>query len=55
MSKLPILSGRNIIRILQKLGFKVVRIKGSHWILEHGDGRTGVVPVHGIEIFPASF
>jgi predicted RNA binding protein YcfA (HicA-like mRNA interferase family) len=31
---------------LQKAGFVETRIKGSHHILTHPDGRTTVVPVH---------
>lgn len=50
MTKLPRLSGKELIKILGKLGFVVVRIKGSHRILRHNDGRTTVVPVHGKEI-----
>lgn len=30
MAKLPILSGRELIQILQTHGFEVVRQKGSH-------------------------
>jgi predicted RNA binding protein YcfA (HicA-like mRNA interferase family) len=27
----------------------VVRVRGSHYFLRHGDGRTTVVPVHSNE------
>jgi predicted RNA binding protein YcfA (HicA-like mRNA interferase family) len=50
MPKLPRLTGKEVIKFLQKLGFKVVRIKGSHHILKHNDGRMIVVPVHTNEI-----
>ena len=46
MSELPVLSGKTIIRVLEKLGFRTIRTKGSHWILEHNDGRKTVVPAH---------
>ena len=46
MGKLPILTSREIIRILKKIGFNVIRQKGSHVFLEHEDGRTTIVPVH---------
>lgn len=49
MSKVPILSGRRIIAALAKIGFVVVRIKGSHHFLKHSDGRCTVVPVHSDE------
>lgn len=50
MSKLPKIDGKKFIKALQKAGFEVVRIKGSHHFLRHSDGRTTVVPVHGKEI-----
>jgi predicted RNA binding protein YcfA (HicA-like mRNA interferase family) len=34
-------------RALEKAGFKVVRIRGSHHVLRHPDGRGTSVPVHG--------
>jgi predicted RNA binding protein YcfA (HicA-like mRNA interferase family) len=33
MSKLPVVSGRELVRALQKLGFQFDRQKGSHMIL----------------------
>ena len=44
--KHPKLTGRELIKILSKFGFDVVRIKGSHHFLKHVDGRATVVPVH---------
>lgn len=49
MSKLPRITGNQLIKALQKLGFSVARIKGSHHILIHEDGRRTVVPVHSSE------
>lgn len=49
MSKLPSLTGKDIISALRKAGFEVVRIKGSHHFLRHPDGRATVVPVHAGE------
>ena len=49
MSNLPSIDGLRLIRILRKLGFEVVRIKGSHHFLRHDDGRTTVVPIHAKE------
>ena len=46
MPKLPILSGRKVIRALEQIGFEVVRQKGSHVRLKHEDGRVVTVPVH---------
>ena len=44
--KLPLLSAREVIRILRKMGFEEIRQKGSHKYFRHPDGRTTVVPVH---------
>jgi predicted RNA binding protein YcfA (HicA-like mRNA interferase family) len=50
MTKLPRLTGREIMRALGNGGFRVVRVRGSHHLLRHADGRTTTVPVHGTEI-----
>ena len=47
MDKLPVLSGKDLLWLLQKMGFVVVRINGSHHRLRHADGRVTTVPVHG--------
>lgn len=45
MPKLPHLSGSEIIRALERLGFVQVRQKGSHVVMKRG--ATGcVVPLH---------
>jgi predicted RNA binding protein YcfA (HicA-like mRNA interferase family) len=49
MSQLPSLTGREVITALAKIGFEVARVRGSHHILIHGDGRRTVVPVHSGE------
>lgn len=46
MSRLPSLTGRQLLTVLERLGFEVVRSRGSHHYLRHTDGRTTVVPVH---------
>jgi predicted RNA binding protein YcfA (HicA-like mRNA interferase family) len=38
-----------VIAALQRAGFSVLRIKGSHHFLQHPDGRRTVVPVHSGE------
>ncbi|MBO8183250.1 MAG: type II toxin-antitoxin system HicA family toxin [Archaeoglobus sp.] len=35
-----------MIKALSKLGFQIVRQKGSHVIMKHPDGRVTVIPVH---------
>jgi predicted RNA binding protein YcfA (HicA-like mRNA interferase family) len=46
MSKLPMLTAQELISILKKIDFEIIRQKGSHVFLAHEDGRTTVVPVH---------
>jgi predicted RNA binding protein YcfA (HicA-like mRNA interferase family) len=49
MTKLPSLTGKDIISIFKKLGFEIKRQKGSHVFLQHPDGRATVVPIHSGE------
>jgi predicted RNA binding protein YcfA (HicA-like mRNA interferase family) len=49
MSKLPSLTGREVIAALERAGFVVARVRGSHHFLIHKDGRRTVVPVHSGE------
>ena len=46
MSLFPSVSGKKLIKVLQKQEFEVLRIKGSHHFLKHPDGRCTTVPVH---------
>ncbi len=46
MAKLPRASGKEMLRFLEREGFSVLRIRGSHHFLNRGDTDT-VVPVHG--------
>ena len=50
MTRLPRLNGREVIKVLNGAGFRLIRVKGSHHLLRHADGRTPTVPVHGGEI-----
>ena len=49
MSKYSAVTGKSLILALQKLGFDVHCIKGSHHFLRHPDGRTTMIPVHSGE------
>ena len=44
---LPVLKHREVIKLLEGLGFQVVRQRGSHVRLRHVDGRRTTVPRHG--------
>jgi predicted RNA binding protein YcfA (HicA-like mRNA interferase family) len=49
--KLPLLSGREVLAALRRLGFMEIHRKGSHVKMQHPDGRTIVFPFHN-EIDP---
>ena len=44
-----IFSGKELAKIVVKLGFRETRIKGSHHQFEHADGRVLTIPIHGNE------
>ncbi len=44
--KLSLLSGRQEVKALERLGFSEVHRKGSHVKMKHADGRTIVFPFH---------
>jgi len=47
--KLPVLSGKDVIKVLSKIGFEHVRTKGSHTILNKKTEKGKVtipVPLH---------
>lgn len=51
MPKLVPVSAKRMIKILLKLGFDLLRIKGSHhFYLNTKTGKTTVVPVHNNEV-----
>jgi predicted RNA binding protein YcfA (HicA-like mRNA interferase family) len=54
MTRLPVARGRDIVRALEKAGFVVVRISGSHHRLQHRDDprRATTVPVHANRDLP---
>ena len=37
--KLPVISGKDFLKLLEKIGFVVIRINGSHHRMRHADGR----------------
>jgi predicted RNA binding protein YcfA (HicA-like mRNA interferase family) len=53
VGKLPVLKPKDVCRILEKLGFVLVRQRGSHLQYRHEDGRGTTVPNHpGRDISP---
>jgi len=45
--KYPVLKPRKVMKILEQLGFVIVRQRGSHIQYRHPDGRCTTVPFHG--------
>ncbi len=53
MPKPPVLKPREVRRILEALGFSIVRQRGSHVQYRHADGRGTTVPNHpGRDVSP---
>jgi predicted RNA binding protein YcfA (HicA-like mRNA interferase family) len=46
MGGVPVLKPREVILILEKLGFQEVRQRGAHKQFRHPDGRGTTVPFH---------
>ena len=47
--RLPRITGKQLLAALQRLGFEIVRVRGSHHFLRDGEGHTTLVPVHSRE------
>ena len=45
MSKLTIISPKNMIKLLNNLGFSEIRQKGSHKTFRHADGANNSYPI----------
>lgn len=46
MTKPPVLKPREVVALLERLGFAEVRQRGSHKQFRHPDGRVTTVPFH---------
>jgi len=46
MGNVPVLKPREVVRILEAMGFVNVRQRGSHIQYRHSDGRCTTVPFH---------
>jgi len=49
MSRTPRIDGNELISALERAGFAVLRVRGSHHFLRHADGRGTVAPTHSGE------
>jgi len=53
MGSIPVLKPKEVVSILDNIGFKEVRQRGSHKQFRHPDGRCTTVPFHpGRDISP---
>jgi predicted RNA binding protein YcfA (HicA-like mRNA interferase family) len=52
MPPVPAVRGDRLVRALERAGFKVTRVSGSHHRLRHPDGRSTTVPVHSGQDVP---
>ena len=53
MGTVPVLKPREVVAILERLGFMEARQRGSHKQYRHPDGRATTVPFHaGRDISP---
>jgi len=53
VAKPPVLKPREVVALLERLGFAEVRQRGSHKQFRHPDGRVTTVPFHpGRDISP---
>ncbi len=49
MARLPRkISGKDLLKVFQSLGFELVRQRGSHVFLRHPDGRRLTIPVYDV-------
>ena len=51
-ARLPVCSGKDVIRVLRKQGFSQVSQKGSHQKWRHPNGRQVIVAMHGNKPIP---
>lgn len=45
------MKGRELVKLLQKKGWEIDRIRGSHYIMKK-DNQTEVIPVHNTDLHP---
>lgn len=50
MPPVPSVPGAKVVRALERAGFSLARINGSHHIMRHLDGRSVTVPVHNRDL-----
>lgn len=43
---MPVIEGDRLVRALERAGFRVTTVVGSHHVMRHADGRRTSIPVH---------
>ncbi len=51
--KLPVVNARQMVRVLEQLGFQRIRQSGSHATYRHPDGRWTIVSIHAGKTIPS--
>lgn len=46
MPKLPVVSGRELVKAFKKMGFESISQRGTHIKMKHPDGRVAIIPNH---------
>lgn len=50
MPKLPLISGKKLLKVFEQYGFQIIRQKGSHVFIKHKiTGMSTVIPIHNNE------
>jgi predicted RNA binding protein YcfA (HicA-like mRNA interferase family) len=50
MSKITIISPKEMVSVLKQLGFEEIRQTGSHKFFNRPDGRNTVIPMHSKDL-----
>ena len=50
--KLPLISGSELVKLLESIDFRVTRTRGSHVRLVAKDGRATTIPIHAHRQLP---
>jgi len=53
MAKLPVVTARQAVRVLDRLGLQLIRQSGSYATYRHPDGRWTIVLVSGGKTIPS--
>lgn len=53
--KLPAIKSRQLIRVMERRGWELDRVRGSHYVMKHHAERRSIpVPVHNRDLAPGT-